>query len=124
MMNEFERAELEAENDGFSNDYQRAFAVSHMRRKPRTNGRAAAETLVAQGLFVAVEFSPEYCSITDGLLGEVCTLVAHGLTREEVVARLSDLRPLEELGDSRFEIWPQVKAPALPVAPETNDIPF
>jgi len=42
MMNEFERAELEAEHDGYTNDYQRALAVSSMRRAPDDRGRAKA----------------------------------------------------------------------------------
>ena len=124
MMNEFERAELDAENDGYTNDFQRAFAASHMRRKPTVNGRAAAEAMVAQGLFVGVEFSPEYGSITDAILGTRFTLVAHGLTREEVAAKLEPLQ--DELSDSRFEIWPHAPVEYCPATRDELDseVPF
>lgn len=67
MMNEIERQELEAENDGYRNDYQRAMAVSQMRQEP-SNGQAVAERFANEGLYAVVVEVPVYCKITDALL--------------------------------------------------------
>jgi hypothetical protein len=120
MMNEQERNELEAENDGFTNDYQRAAAASSMRR----NGgdRVRALSLVQDGLHVAVEWSPEYCPITDAVLGDRCTILAFGPDRLVVAEQAA--KHHHPLGDERIEIWPFARAPREAVLVETDEIPF
>lgn len=119
-MNEFERAELEAENDGFTNDYQRAAFVSSLRRAPSC--RVKALSLVQDGLHVAVEFSPEYCPITDALLGEQCVILASGPDRDAVRAEAE--KHYCPMSDARVEIWPLHREPKILVEPDNDDIPF
>jgi hypothetical protein len=120
MMNEFERAELAAENDGFSNDSQRAFAVSCARRDHAPND---APALVALGFFVAVEHAPEYCRITDACMGTRTVVLGAYATREAAAAHCA--ASYDELGDSTFEVLPRVPAPRpLPPVASSDECPF
>jgi hypothetical protein len=120
MMNEQERFELDAENDGFTNDFQRALAVSHSRRAPSQRGQA--EALVAAGFAVVVERRPEYCGITDAILGESLTIAGHFKTRAEASAHAEASHC--DFGDSTFEVWPR-EVPFLPREVVTSDdLPF
>jgi hypothetical protein len=60
---------LEIEDDGCRNEYQRAFARSQMQRE-RHDARDLAKRLAADGLFVVLEAVDVHCPITDGLLGQ------------------------------------------------------
>lgn len=100
MMNENERAELEAENDGYRNEWQRAMAWSKM--QPHADDRCRALELVRQGKFVAVEISPRYCQVTDAILGDHCHLLAAAASRAEVAAMIPE--PADD--EARVEIWP------------------
>ena len=73
-MNENERAELEAENDGYSNDLQRALAVSRLNANLRNDRRKLPE-LLANGLTVYMLCETVYCRSTDAVLGETCKIV-------------------------------------------------
>jgi len=119
-----ERFELEAEDDGYRNDYQRAHAVSSMRRD--NSQRARAMALVKDGYTVAVALFPEYCPITDGLLGEGLRIISSGSSPEIVRSAVNSLRPEQIDPEVRIEIWPSqpVLAPAPELSGPDHGIPF
>lgn len=116
-MNEIERAELEAENDGYRNEFQRAAAWSAM--QPVNDDRAYAQALVRGGFFVAVEFSPRYCRITDTIIGEYAHVVRTGQTRKEV---LDGIAFRQHDPDCRLEVWPHEVPSRCPW--QDDDVPF
>ena len=105
-MNENERAELEAENDGYRNELQRAHAWSHTTTEIK-NERNKANQLVAQGKTVVLLCSPVYCRITDGILGESVTIVSVGNDYESAVGPvLNAMSSEEQFGDGHYEVLP------------------
>lgn len=121
-MTEYEYNELAAENDGYTNDYQRAFAYSCMTRKAQEARTKAAE-LVAAGRFVVVGFCPEHCPITDAVMGEHAFIVGDADTREG--AHDIELRQPESFWDDcRTEIWPRAEVVPVAKADDNDDIPF
>jgi hypothetical protein len=119
-MNELERAELEAENDGYRNEYQRAAAWSAM--QPKNDDLGHAKRLSADGYCVAVAFTPRYCPVTDAVIGEYCTLISHASSPKLVHSALAslDLDP-----ETRIEIWnDEPVAPPAPAPVADDDVPF
>lgn len=121
-MNEFERAEREAENDGCRNEYQRALAVSQMRHN---SGRAYAESLVQQGRTVLVQVTTAYCPMTDGILGEHVSVLRTGDDRREIERWMGGLPDDYFDPEGRVEILEPAPACAQPCRPDPADeIPF
>lgn len=118
MMNEIERQEIEAENDGYQNEFQRAAAFSRM--QPANDDRAYAQQLVAEGRFVLVELAPRHCKITDAVIGEYVSVLRTGASRKEVLDGVAGREPDP---DCRWEIWPVESVVAQPQADDEN-IPF
>lgn len=109
MMNEQDRAE--EMGDGYTNEWQRAAAVSRMREVDA--GRENANRLVAEGFCVVVELSPRYCSITDAVIGTCVHVWFVDRSRQVCLENTPPHDP-----DVRVEIWP-----ALPLAPQTTAAP-
>lgn len=128
-MNEIERIELESENDGCRDEWQRAYADSRMRHD---SGRRYAEQLVAQGLHVIVEISTAYCPVTDGIMGEHVFVRRTGGTRGELEKWLASLSEDYFDPETFVQIWPHepiaVSRPGSDLydaeAEEQDDIPF
>jgi hypothetical protein len=122
MMNEQEQVELAAENDGYTNEWQRAAAVSHIRGCD--DDRSLAVKLVAEGYHVVVELTPWHCSITDAVIGEWVHVWFYD--RSLVVCQEKGL-PTEAQHDpdGLVQIWPLVKNVTPAAAPVEDDgIPF
>jgi hypothetical protein len=103
-MNENERIELEAENDGYRNEFQRAHAWSRMTTEI-PNERNKANELVAKGKTVVLRCSPVYCRITDGILGESVKIVSIGDDYESAVGPVMNSLS-EDPGDDHYEVLP------------------
>jgi len=124
-MNENERAELEAENDGYSNELQRAHAWSRM-TTPIKNERTKAMELVAKGKVVVLFCNPVYCRTTDGLLGQDVSIQSIGDDYESAVGPLLNAMASEaEFGDGHYEVLPHTPPVVQEVVVAEDDgIPF
>jgi hypothetical protein len=121
-MNENERIELEAENDGYRNEFQRAHAWSRM-TTPIKNERNKANELVAQGKTVVLQCSPVYCRITDGILGESVTIVSVGDDYESAVGPVMNAL-CGESDEERYEVLPHTTTQNSVVTVTEDEIPF
>jgi hypothetical protein len=124
-MNENERAELEAENDGYTNDFQRAAAWSSI-TTPRKNERTKANELAAQGKTVVLFCHPVYCRITDGLIGEDVSIVSVGNDYESAVGPVLNAMATEaEFGDGHYEVLPHPPTEhSVATVSEDDGVPF
>lgn len=120
MMSEQERVELEAENDGFRNEYQRAAAWSAM--QPKNDERWLAEKYVSEGYHVSVRLTPRHCKITDAAIGEDVWVIFYDRCRDIVMEKGI---PAEVTSDERIQIWPMLLQPnePMPVVAD-DDVPF
>lgn len=126
-MNAFMNAQDRDEEfgDGYSNEFQRAHAVSSMNRPPSEIGRA--KELAAKGLFVVCYEYTQYCKLTDGILGSSVALSAAFKHLDAAQAHANKLAEESHGEDSPFIVYPpgqepQAPAPA-PATPE-DDVPF
>ena len=123
MMLEQERIELEAENDGYSNESQRALANSRLNRRHH-NAMPEALRMAADGLFVVVEEVNVYCPATDALMWvDFYIRGAYGERKAAVLVASG----LYEHADGVQLIDSAFFKPAAPVAPAAEDeenIPF
>lgn len=117
-MNELERAELEAENDGFTNECQRALAYSRL-STPRRDASAETAKLVAAGNFVVVESWPVFCRSTDAFLFEESRVAAIFQT----YARALEWASQQETDENNFLVYPLVPPPA-PQPVLSDYVPF
>jgi hypothetical protein len=83
MMNEQERIEREAEDDGYRNEFQRAAAWSAL--QPKHDDRQKALGMIQDGLNVAVALTPRHCPITDAVIGNHVTILAFGDSRDALL---------------------------------------
>jgi len=121
-MNELEREELEAENDGYRNDYQRALAASRAERKPDDRGKASR--LVAQGFSVLLARDPVYCRTTDAYSHEHVTVLCHHKDRRGCYEALKNLTMENRDEDTRYEILPLLPEARVAVPSTPDDCPF
>jgi transposase len=124
-MNEIERAEIDAEHDGYRNEWQRAAAWSSINKAPNPE-RAKALALVADGLHVAVTLSPVYCPVTDAVIGEYVTILAFGDDRAALLDAVNrDGERTAWDADTMYQIWPLSRPSAPALAPAvTDEVPF
>jgi hypothetical protein len=116
-MTENERIELEAENDGYRNEFQRAYAHARMTTSiPNHRGRAAE--FVKAGKVVVLACAPVYCRATDAILGESAKIIL--VVEDRAVAKkfVTALYNTDngEMGDEHYEILPHE-----PTKPADND---
>lgn len=104
---------------GAASELQNAYAMSMMNRKPDDSQKI--EDALAAGKHVIVEEGPEYCPITDALMGSRKFLVSEHATREEAEAALAGM----EEGDPDISVYirPYKPAPPPPVY-DRDEIPF
>ncbi len=122
MLNHLERAELDAENDGYRNEFQRAFAHASATTPRPTERRKAAE-LVASGKFVVLHCWAVYCRATDAILGESSKIVSVGDTYEDAAGPVLNELARENNDDSYYTVLSPV--PAKVAAPvESDECPF
>jgi len=121
-MNENERIELEAENDGYRNEFQRAHAWSRMTTEI-PNERNKANELVAKGKTVVLRCSPVYCRVTDGILGESVKIVSIGDDYESAVGPVMNSLT-EDPGDDRYEVLPHTPVQSVAATAEDDGVPF
>jgi len=112
----------EVYGDGYSNEYQRAMAVSQMTRT-KVDETPKAKELVLQGKVVVLEHSPAYCRITDAVIGENTRIVVIADDRETAVGlTMNQFDP-----DCRYTVLPEetpAPAPVLVVADDDDNVPF
>lgn len=125
MMNEQEQVELAAENDGYTNEWQRAAAWSAMQPKP-ADDRVKALGLVQDGLHVAVSLYPRHCGITDAVIGESVHIIAFGDSRDALLDAINRKYARGDFdSDERVEVWPLQRCSVPSVQPvEDTGIPF
>jgi hypothetical protein len=118
MINNYSEAQADALGDGFSNEYQRCYAESQLRR-PLHNQRAVAKFLHAIGRVVVCGEWEACYPVTDGLLGYDWVVLAHFATRQQA-------REAFELnGPEVFIYEPETRPWSLaPVTTPEDDIPF
>jgi len=119
-MNLNERAELEAENDGYRNELQRAFAHSSA-TTPRRSERKKAAELVAAGKFVVLHCWAVYCRSTDAILGEESKIVSVGDTYEDAAGPVLNELARDNNDDSFYTVLSPVPATVAAPAPATTD---
>jgi hypothetical protein len=122
--NELERQELDSENDGYANEFQRAHAWARM-TTPIKNERKKAMALVAEGKTVVLFCNPVYCRITDGILGQDVSIVSVGHDYESAVGPvLNDMATEAQLGDGHYEVLPHPPIVRDEPVSANDDIPF
>ena len=112
-----EQEELDHEVGAFKNEFQAAYSLSQLSRKPDHKARIAE--LQAQGKFIVVFEITEYCPHTDAILGARHTIVSVHDTQEAAQAALPTFADDSEAG--HFIARPASK---LPVVEEEHDLPF
>lgn len=116
---EREQAEYEA---GMANEWQNAYAVSMMERKP--DDRAAAEELVSLGRYVVVREGVIFCPRTDASMGTAVYMLGDFETHDEAL-ELARSEGRDDDGDCWVRVMsptPVILNPPTPLDPA--DIPF
>ena len=80
----------EEPGDGYSNDYQRAFAHSQA-TTPRNNETNKAKELAKQGKFVVLVSAPVYCKSTDACLGQDISIYHVAKTYDEASEKAEEI---------------------------------
>jgi len=115
-----QQIEMQAEDDGCRNEFQRAMALSQMEQPLVRDGRELANKLVSEGNHVSVSLTPRHCRYTDAVIGEHVTVFFADRSRQVVVDKGFPARQPDS--DECWQIWP-LAVPA-PVQVETSDVPF
>ena len=109
--------------DGFSNDYQRAFAHSQA-TTPRENQTEKAKQLAKTGKFVVLVGHPVYCRTTDAVLGMSTTIEKVCNSREEAEKELEKFNTAEHSDDHVSIIGPDNLEPKQHKDTTGDDVPF
>ncbi len=109
--------------DGFSNDYQRAFAHSQA-TTPRENQTEKAKQLAKTGKFVVLVGYPVYCRTTDAVLGISTTIEKVCNSREEAEKELEKFNTAEHSDDHVSIIGPDNLEPKQHKDTPGDDVPF
>jgi hypothetical protein len=117
---EYER-DLEG-GDGFTNEFQRCYHDSRIRR-PIKAEHTKAEQLHALGRVVVCASWEVCCPVTDGLIGYDFVVIGDFATREEAL-QATGLDTREYDGDGRFIFEPEPATPPAPALRDLDDIPF
>ena len=109
--------------DGYTNDYQRAFAHSQT-TTPRENATKKAKELAKQGKFVVLVEAPVYCKSTDACLGS--SIVIHKVcnTREEAEGEQEKFNVAEHSDERVYIIGPDNLEPKQHKDTNSDDVPF
>lgn len=118
-MNEQDRAE--EFGDGYTNDFQRAAAVSQMRGA--NDDRDLANKLVAEGNCVVVELSPWHCSITDAVIGQRVHVWFADRSRQVCLDKGMPCHSQVD-HDSLIQVWPLLPTPQVCSCASCDDVPF
>lgn len=118
----------EEHGDGYSNEFQRAYAHSQA-TTPRTNDTKKAEALAKQGKYVVLVRYPVHCKATDAILGDAIQ-IRKVLDNREEAEKLAYKENEEGMGDvSSWVVGPEdLNKPketpsAAPTSPD-DDVPF
>jgi len=118
----------EEHGDGYSNEFQRAYAHSQA-TTPRTNDTKKAEALAKQGKYVVLVRYPVHCKATDAILGDAIQ-ISKVLDNREEAEKLAHKENEEGMGDvSAWVVGPEdLNKPketpsASPTSPD-DDVPF
>jgi len=124
-LNEFNRHPDDDDfGDGYSNDSQRAYALSQM-ETPRKNERKKAEELAKSGKYVIINTHPIYCKSTDAVLGDA-TVIEKVYDNEEEAKEALEKLETSYPGDNQYGfITPETvnqkrQSPSTP----SDDVPF
>ena len=109
--------------DGFSNDYQRAFAHSQA-TTPRENQTEKAKQLAKTGKFVVLVGHPVYCRTTDAVLVISTTIEKVCNSREEAEKELEKFKMVEHSDDHVSIIGPDNLEPKQHKDTPGDDVPF
>ena len=104
------------------NEFQLAYEWSKMNRKPDDAGKI--QEAVAAGKFVIVEEGPDYCPVTDAVMGSRKYLASVHETREDAETALAGMFG-EDGPDPDISVYILPHKPAPPYTPPgDDDIPF
>lgn len=112
-------------DDGYQNDYQRAFAHSCSERQPRSQALIDA---LNEGKYCVVLAVPDHCPVTDAVMGEHESLISAHHNRHEADLALENALQVYSDPDSNLYILSQegqcLTIPVRPMGEPSADVPF